>query len=308
MASSKSSRPAPTPDKEVMAAQDRSATIIGVVVTLVVVLALVAGIGFATGWRITRPGSTKADGRQGLRDARTAVIAVKNVPEAASTEGGFTLSKDGLDKPVKGVPTVAVYMDFLCPACGELDRKLAPAWESMMEAGQINLELHPNGFLDPLSGGDEYSTRSAAAWAWIAQHDPRHALTFTQALYDQSFQPEEGSRYHKVSDEDLVGQAVKAGVDRATAERAVKGDYTEWIRALAKYTPMRPSLQHPSGELKGEMTTPTMTINGHYWDFSTVASDEALPGALAHAIDLPEAQIGSAKVRPGLQDTGAPRR
>lgn len=250
-------------------------------------------------------GQGQTQQQTGARDARTRVAAVKDAPKRADGEGGFVFSRNGEGGPVEGRPTVAVYLDFMCPGCGELDRALAPSLETMARAGQINLEIHPNGFLDPLST-DAYSTRAAAAWAYVAEHDPDHALAYMQALYDPAFQPQEGSAYRPVSDGALAARAESAGVPHDTAQAAVKGEYRAWIKALAAYTPLRPSLQHPDGKYKGEMTTPTVTVNGRYWSFDRVADDSALPAALARAIGLDPGSVGDPAAVPSLKPGQGP--
>ena len=66
----------------------------------------------------------------------------------------------------------------------------------MVEAGQINLELHPMSFLDGLST-DHYSTRVSSAIAYIASYDnnPKHLLQFINGIFNEKFQPEEAVRF-----------------------------------------------------------------------------------------------------------------
>lgn len=60
------------------------------------------------------------------------------------------MSKNGYNKPVEGVPTVGIYMDFMCPGCGNLNRNLDQDLVKMMDAGQINIDLHIMSFMGPL--------------------------------------------------------------------------------------------------------------------------------------------------------------
>ena len=43
-------------------------------------------------------------------------------------------------------PTVEIYLDPLCPACGQVDRILNDTLEKMYEEGQIKIEIHPLNF------------------------------------------------------------------------------------------------------------------------------------------------------------------
>ena len=110
------------------------------------------------------------------------------------------ISKDGYGKSVEGAPTVAIYMDFLCPGCGNLHRQLDEDLQKMVDAGQINLDLHFMAFMDKWST-DDYSSRAANAAIYLAEHDsdPSHLITFLEKMYAEDFQPEESSNYKSVS-------------------------------------------------------------------------------------------------------------
>ncbi|KFF30987.1 DsbA family protein [Bifidobacterium bombi] len=304
----------------------RQTTIIGIS-ACVAVIAVIACIATVV-WALNRPAASNSSqnanqtaqnsqsdvgkdnassDKVNLRQARTNVGAVKVAPEHSDSNGGFLLSRNGLDKPVKNAPTVAVYMDFMCPGCGALDRQMAPTWNTMIASGQINMEIHPNAFLDAMSS-DNYSTRAASAVAYVADKDPQHAMAFIQNLFDTGFQPKEGPEYTPISDEAIKNQAIKAGVSEDVASQAVRGDYKQWIQALAIYTPMRPAVQHPDGANKGEMTTPTITINGEYWDQSeAMSTGHSVNDAFLHAIGLKSEDIGTAHKMPSIGAKGKPK-
>lgn len=269
-----------------LARDRRNQTIIGVVVVAVLVIAIALG-GFFI-WRANQPQKATS-----VSDAKAAVSAVSEKPSNANDEFGFTLSKNGVNKPIENVPTVEVYMDFLCPACGTTDRSLSGTWKKMVDAGQINLDLHPNAYLDN-SSSDEYSTRTAAAAAYIAQHEPEHLLAFTTSLFEEDFQPQEASNYRSVSDDTIAERAEKAGVSAKVAKAAVAGTYKDWITAVSKYTPLRKAVQHPSGDYKGQMTTPTILINGHFWDVTDAYNETGdLNTSFIGAMGLKAAEIGT---------------
>lgn len=287
-------------ERKAQAEHDRKIqTIIGVVVVaaLVVILAVV---GFFI-WKANQPVA-----KESASEAKAAVTKVSDKPAAAGKEFGFSLSKNGENKPIDGVPTVEVYMDFMCPACGTTDRSLASTWKKLLDAGQINLEVHPNSYLDANSS-DEYSTRAASAVTYVAQNDPEHLLAFITALFSEDFQPQEGSSYRSVSDEKIAAQAVKAGVSEKIAAAAIKGTYKDWITAVSKYTPLRSAVQHPSGSYKGQMTTPTILINGHFWDVSSAYDSTGdLKTAFIAAMGLKEAQVGDSSALPTIGSDKTP--
>lgn len=276
------------------AARDRrNQTIIGVVVVVVLVAILVV-VGVVI-WRANQPATT-----QSKADAKAEVSKVAEKPDAAGTEFGFLLSKNGINDPVENVPTVEVYLDFLCPACGSLERAVSPTWQAMMEAGQLNVEIHPNAFLDQAST-DNFSTRSAAATTYIAQNEPDKVLPFIEAMFAEDVQPAEGSSYQPFSNDDIAKVAVDAGVSEDVAKAAVEETYSDWVGAVSRYTVLRPEVQHPSGQYKGQMTTPTVLINGNFWDVSAAYSATGdLSAAFLTSVGLDADKVGQADALPSI--------
>ncbi|MFT8357518.1 DsbA family protein [Bifidobacterium aquikefiri] len=280
-----------------IAKERKQQTIIGIVVVAVVV-ALVAIAGFSV-WRANRPVSEAT-----VQQSYDAAQAVKTKPTGANSKGGFLISKDGLNKKIAKAPTVEIYMDFLCPGCGSLNRSLDPTLTAMEQAGQVNLEIYPSAFLDSLST-DEYSTRTASQVAYIAQNDPDHVLAFIANLFAEDFQPSE-SAYKAVSDATLQQLAVKSGVPSDVAKKSTAGTYKSWITKISAYTPLRKELWNVSGSNKGQMTTPTVRINQNYWDLVSIESANSdLVSDFLTAVGLQESQIGSSTL-PSIGSNGKP--
>ncbi|MCT6901158.1 MAG: thioredoxin domain-containing protein [Bifidobacterium sp.] len=281
------------------AKERRQQTMIGVIVT-VVLIALIALGGFLY-WRSHRPVKT-----QDLEQARQAVAKVKEKPSAANDQGGFLISSQGLNKPVAKAPTVEIYMDFMCPGCGALHRGLDSTLTGLVDAGQINLVIYPMSFMDRLST-DNYSSRTGTAAIYVAQHDPDHLLPFIANLYAKDFQPDE-SDYHPISNDKIRQQAIKAGVDPKVADQAVKGHYRAWIKAMDAYTPLRKELWNPSGSNKGQMTTPTVRINGNYWELGNLSrAGLDYSSGLLKALGLDQAKVGVKGAMPAIGASGQPR-
>ncbi|PXY81305.1 DsbA family protein [Bifidobacterium asteroides] len=281
------------------AKERRQQTMIGVIVT-VVIIAMIALGGFVY-WRSHRPVKT-----QDLEQARQAVARVKEKPSAANDQGGFLISSQGLNKPVAKAPTVEIYMDFMCPGCGALHRGLDSTLTGLVDAGQINLVIYPMSFMDRLST-DSYSTRTGTATIYVAQHDPDHLLPFIANLYAKDFQPDE-SDYHPISNDKIRQQAIKAGVDPQVADQAVKGHYRAWIKAMDTYTPLRKELWNPTGANKGQMSTPTVRINGNYWDLSDLSqAGMDYRSGLLKALGLDQAKVGVKGAMPAIGASGHPR-
>lgn len=274
-------------------------TLIGIIVTVVLV-ALIALGGFLY-WNTHKPVK-----KESIAQAYQAVQQVKEKPSVANDKGGFLISKDGVGKSVKKAPTIEIYMDFMCPGCGALHRNLDSTLNDMLQAGQINLVFYPMTFMDRFST-DEYSTRTGTAAAYIAQNDPEHFLPFVANLYAEDFQPDE-SDYKPVSNDKIRQQAIKAGVSPAVADQALKGHYKDWLKALDTYTPMRKELWNTSGQSKGQMTTPTILINGQFWDLGKLSTAKMdYQTGLLKALGLDSTKVGQSDTIPAIGAKGSPR-
>lgn len=294
--------------REEQAAKERKQqTIIGcIVAVIVIVLLAVAGIAI---WRSVN-GSGDDDGSSDItiEEAYDQLQDVDVWPSKADEQGGILISRNGYDEGVDGVPTVAIYMDFLCPGCGNLNRTLDETLIEMMDAGQINLELHFMAFMDRYST-DDYSSRTANAALYITEHDddPSHLLDFMANMYAEDFQPDEGSAYESVSNDDIREQAIAAGVSEEVADGMFEGEYYDWLDAIDTYTPLRSELFNVTGSLKGSMSTPTVTINGYFWDMNelSLADMDTVEGML-ESLGLDADDVGDGSVLPSIGADGEP--
>lgn len=279
----------------------RQQTIIGsVAVAIVVVIALIIG-----GLWLHSHLQKRADSLESRKAAAYQTVqAVKEKPSSATAEGGFVFSKNGVGDSLSSVPTVEDYMDFICPACGTVNRGLDATLISLVNSGQINLEVHPEGFLDA-SSTDKYSTRAAAAVVYVIENDPNHALRFISALFSQENQPAEASDYKPVSNERIQKIARSAGVDSTVAAASTKGTYIPWVKAMAKYTILRKELWNPTLTSGEGMTTPTFRINKNYWRFNDYEHGSDWRGNFLTAIGLTARQVGTS-VKPTIGEKGAP--
>ena len=174
--------------------------------------------------------------------------------------------------------------------------------QKMVDAGQINLDLHFMAFMDRWST-DEYSSRAANAAIYLAEHDsdPNHLISFLEKVYAEDFQPEEGSAYKSVSDAKIKEQMIAAGVSKDVADKAFGRDYQEWLDAIDTYTPKRSELWHQSGSYKGSMTTPTVIINGKYWDMDQLTTAQTtVKDGLLESIGLKDSEVGVAGKMPSI--------
>lgn len=289
---------------EQSAKERKQQTLIGAIVLAIVAILIV--IGAVSVYKATH--SSSASDSVTVEQAYGQLQDVSVNPERADDQGGVLISKDGYGTSVDGAPTLAIYMDFLCPGCGSVHRSLDEGLIEMVQAGQLNVDLHFMSFMDRLST-DEYSSRAANAALYLADHDddPMHLLTFVQKMYAEDFQPGEGSDYESVSDEQIKQQMLDAGVAQDVADAAFGRDYQDWLDAVNLYTPKRSELWNTSGSYKGSMTTPTLTINGTRWDLNEVAAaDMTIYDGLLEAIGLSSDDVGNAEVMPSIGADGDP--
>jgi len=64
----------------------------------------------------------------------------------------------------EGAPTVQLWEDYMCPACGSFEGQNGERIASAVEAGDLRVEFHTLNFLNGQSGSGEYSTRALAAF------------------------------------------------------------------------------------------------------------------------------------------------
>ena len=164
-------------------------------------------------------------------------------PDGLASNGWVALG----DGPV----TVTVYFDYLCPACGAFEAANGDELERLLGDGDITLELRPIAFLDHLSAGTEYSTRSANALATVVDADPELAWGFHRALY--AAQPEEGSQ--GLTDEQLAAVASNAGVPADVTSQFAKGRFEAWTAERTE-----------SAFADGVEGTPTILVDGQLFE------------------------------------------
>jgi protein-disulfide isomerase len=103
---------------------------------------------------------------------------------------------------------IDTYIDYMCPFCRRFERENGPALRDLVDGGKVTWVLHPLAFLDRLSNGTDYSTRSSTAAFAVAKLAPEAMGAFHTALFAN--QPREGS--DGLDEEKLESLAVAAGM------------------------------------------------------------------------------------------------
>jgi len=192
-------------------------------------------------------------------DAPTANDRAAAVMPANASTGGAIL----IGRPEAAVK-VEIYLDYMCPFCGRFEQANSADIDSLVKAGQIRVELHPLAFLDRMSNGTRYSTRTANAIATVADRAPTSLLAFNTALFGA--QPAEGST--GLTDDQIAALAVQAGVPAQVASAFTDRTFEPWVAAAT------------DAALKAGITgTPTVKING------VVLRDLYAAGAFKRAVE-----------------------
>lgn len=157
-------------------------------------------------------------------------------------------------------PTIVMYVDYLCPYCGQFDTTNGEQLREWVDDGSVTVELHPIAILTSRSNGTGYSERAANAVACAADSSAQSAFELSGALF--AVQPEESS--DGLSDHDLIEIARAVGVDDLHDVSAciTAGDYRGWVQEATSRALTGPI---PGSDLDAVRATPTVLVNGEQY-------------------------------------------
>lgn len=138
-----------------------------------------------------------------------------------ASDGSFTVGAKGVlntSEVNNKKPIVDIYLDPLCPSCGEFDRETGDYLTKQLKANKLTVRYHPLMFLDQGST-DEYSTRASSYLLGIAEYAPNLAQKFVSSMYSDSFQPKEGEDYKATTNKDLEKLFISIGGTTAQANK-----------------------------------------------------------------------------------------
>lgn len=158
---------------------------------------------------------------------------------------------------------IVVYEDFLCPFCGQLELTVRDRLDAAIEAGEVNVEYRPLGFLERIS---DYSPESANAFAVVLNESgPEAAREFHDLLFDN--QPSESGPFP--DSDDFVEMAVEAGATEADVRPGIEDMAFEgWVDAA-----------NEAASQEGVNSTPSVFVDGELVEGQTLAEvAEAMVG------------------------------
>ncbi len=179
----------------------------------------------------------------------TAAVATKAIP-AAST-------------PVPTDPTahsktvnIVVYIDYLCPYCGQFETTNAAQIEKWVNTGIATLEIHPVSILDNSSKGTKYSTRAANAVACVANFDPNKFL----AVHDGLFAKQPAETSSGLTDTEIKAIVSGAGATGSDVAGCIQDQsFASWVASASKRALGGPLPHSDVAKLAG---TPTVIVSG----------------------------------------------
>lgn len=189
---------------------------------------------------------------------------------------------------------VSVYVDYMCPACGNFEQQNGVMLENYVGSGDITLRVYPINFLDGQSLGTKYSTRAANLFACVVEQQPDFAFALHTRLLSAEVQPSEGTT--GLDDKQLIQEAVAAGAEATTAlqscvrDRSFAGFINEnntWamtdIVGLAEGEQLIETMDAQGNPISFQnadepqrlVSTPLVIVNGKQWNAARDGSLES---------------------------------
>jgi protein-disulfide isomerase len=165
--------------------------------------------------------------------------------------------------PASGVVDIRMYVDYLCPFCGQFEATNNEQIGEWLQSGAATVEIHPISVLDRASLGTKYSTRAANAAACVANYSPDQFWDFSGLLFEN--QPEENSEgLDNAALKDLATQA--AVTDQGSIDSCI--DDTQFRGWVADSTSRALEGPLPGTEEPNVKGTPTVLVNGQKYSGS----------------------------------------
>lgn len=163
-----------------------------------------------------------------------------------------------------GVVEITIFLDYLCPICGEFEAENGGVIRDLIESGAATVEFRPLAILNNQSAGTQYSTRSANAAACVANYSPNNYFDFSEALF--SNQPAEGGP--GLSDEELIALAESAGVAAGTIDSCVTDEeFKAWTKSATERA-LSGTFAGNNFAIDNVTGTPTVLIDGEQYQYS----------------------------------------
>ncbi|MBO9041105.1 DsbA family protein [Curtobacterium flaccumfaciens] len=191
-------------------------------------------------------------------------------PVTASASGSASASPSSAATDGAGTVRITLYVDYLCPGCGQFEQANGDYIEDLVDSGAATVDIHPVAILSNRSQGTKYSLRAANAAACVAEHSPNQFYAVNQALFAK--QPEEGTP--GLTDAELTD--VVTGVQGLQERSAVRSciadqDYAKWVD---EQTTAVSDGTIPGSTLKEFPGTPLVLVNGQRYELTSPVTND----------------------------------
>jgi len=172
------------------------------------------------------------------------------------------------DRPVTseanppGVVDIQIFVDYLCPICGEFEEVNGPLIRTLVESGAATVEYRPLAILTNMSAGTQYSLRAANAAACVANYSPDSFFDVNEAFFIA--QPEEGSA--GLDDAQLFSIIEAAGATGPIEQCIADRTFRSWVQAATDRAVNGP-LAIRDAEIESIQGTPTILVNGQVFEY-----------------------------------------
>jgi protein-disulfide isomerase len=232
----------------------------GIGVAAVAIVAIIAFIIF-TSIRPAGPGPANmaSDGvkiGQNLTAVHTAALPAGSNPVPSKTNPA-------------NVVDIKIYLDYLCPFCGQFEATNQDQIKSWVGAGSATIEIHPISILNANSQGTKYSTRAANAAACVANYSPDSFFAYNAILFKN--QPKENTP--GLDNAKLADLAKQANVKSSARIQSCinDGTFSSWVTDATQRALTGPL---PNADVKQVKGTPTVLVNGASYTGSLTSSSE----------------------------------
>ena len=179
-------------------------------------------------------------------------------PQIEITEQGVVAVGD------TAAPTVQIWEDFMCPACGSFEQQFGERLAQEVEGGNLRVEYHMLNFMDRQSGSGGYSTRALAAVQCSAANDSLDTFfDVKNAFFAQ--QPAGGG---DLTESQLANAADSAG---ASDDSVACIGNVESNGGTDKAADTANNSQRTIQEVTSNVSTPTVAFEGETVEFSNPA-------------------------------------
>jgi predicted DsbA family dithiol-disulfide isomerase len=139
---------------------------------------------------------------------------------------------------------VVIWEDFLCPFCGELEKRTSDRLAAAADAGRVQVTYRPFNLLQT-----DYSQQTLEVFA-ATRHSAGDEVA--KKLHDLLYEQQPSERGPFPSQDDIVALAVGAGADKAAIEKSLdNGDATSWADEATR-----------AASDAGVQSTPTVLLDG----------------------------------------------